>query len=64
MSLGDIMGNAGLSIFAEVALVIFFLVFVGIVIYVISWRRSKWDHQRNLPLDDGERPDNLEDKPR
>ena len=54
MSLSDIVSNAGLAFYAQVALVIFFLVFVGIVVYVFVRRKSSWDHVRNLPLDDGD----------
>ena len=52
MSLSDIVSNAGFAIYAQVALVIFFLVFVGIVVYVFLRRKSSWDHVKNLPLDD------------
>ena len=62
MSLSDIVGNAGLAIYAQVALVIFFLVFVGIVIYVFLRRKSSWDHMRNLPLDDDEPVATKDDK--
>ena len=54
MSLGDIMSNAGLTAWAEVALVIFFVAFVGIVVYVVTRRRGKWRHERELPLEDGD----------
>ena len=52
MSLSDIVGNAGLATYAEVALVIFFLVFVGIVAYVVLRRKGAWERMRQLPLDD------------
>ena len=52
MSLSDIVSNAGFTIYAQVALVIFFLVFVGIVIYVILRRKSSWEHVRHLPLEE------------
>ena len=64
MSLRDIMSNAGLTTYAEVALVIFFLVFLGVVIYVFSRRRENWDHEADLPLDDGEPSVRLEGKQR
>jgi cbb3-type cytochrome oxidase subunit 3 len=54
MSLSDIVGNAGLALYAQVALVIFFLVFLGIVVYVFVRRKSSWDHVRRLPLDDND----------
>ena len=52
MSLSDIVGNAGLTTYAEVALVIFFAIFVGIVAYVFLRRRGAWERMRQLPLDD------------
>jgi cbb3-type cytochrome oxidase subunit 3 len=52
MSLSDIMSNAGFTLYAEVALVIFFLVFVGILAYVLLRRKGAWEHERHLPLDD------------
>jgi len=64
MSLRDIVSNAGLTTYAEIALVIFFLVFVGIVLYVVLKRKSAWEHARHLPLDDGDPSDVLEDKQR
>ena len=64
MSLTDIMSNAGLSTYAEVALVIFFLAFVGIVIYVFSRRRGQWNHERDLPLEHDDPTVKLEDEQR
>jgi len=54
MRLSDIMSRAGLTTWPEIALVIFFSVFVGIVVYLFAFRKKdSWDHHRNLPLDDG-----------
>jgi cbb3-type cytochrome oxidase subunit 3 len=64
MSLSDIVSNAGATLYAEIALVIFFLVFVGVVIYVVLRRKGAWEHERNLPLDHDEPADVLEDKQR
>ena len=64
MSLRDIVSNAGATLYAEIALVFFFLVFVGIVIYVALRRKGAWEHERHLPLDDGEPTDAPEDKHR
>ena len=50
--LSDVIGRAGVSLLPQIALVIFFLVFVGIVAYVVLKRRSAWEHARHLPLDD------------
>ena len=64
MSLRDIVSNAGATLYAEIALVIFFLVFVGVVIYVALRRKGAWEHERHLPLDHDEPADALEDKRR
>ena len=53
MRLSDIMGAAGLSFYAEVALLIFFAVFVAVIIYVLRAKnRETWDRARHMPLDD------------
>ncbi len=55
MKLADVMGAAGLSAFAEVALLIFFAAFLGIVIYLFApWRRrdARFAAAARMPLDD------------
>jgi len=64
MSLSDIVSNAGATLYAEIALLVFFLIFVGIVVYVALRRKGAWEHERHLPLDDDEPADALEDKHR
>lgn len=56
MRLSDIMANAGLAGYAEVALVLFFLAFLAIVIRTF-WpgRRRELEAASRMPLDD-ERP--------
>jgi len=56
MRLSDIMGNSGLAIFAEIALVLFIVVFVAIVIRLFAARRSDMDRHARLPLEDDKRP--------
>jgi cytochrome c oxidase cbb3-type subunit IV len=53
MSLSDLMGHAGLAGYAEVALVLFLAVFVGVVAWVY-WptRRGELDRASRLPLED------------
>lgn len=53
MKLSDIMGNAGLSIYAQIALVIFLGVFIAVTIrtYAPSRRREMLDAAM-LPLND------------
>ena len=53
MKLSDIMSAAGLSWYAEVAMVLFILAFL-----IIVWRvfrpsqRAEWEKQARMPLDD------------
>jgi cbb3-type cytochrome oxidase subunit 3 len=53
MKLTDIMGAAGLASWAEVGLVVSFIVFTAIVAYVFVVRsRASYEDARRLPLDD------------
>lgn len=53
MRLSDIMSGAGLSGYAEVALVIFLLAFLAIVVAVFApSRRKDFDAAARMPLDD------------
>ncbi len=57
MALSDIMSNAGLAIYAEIALVIFMMVFIGVVARVLApSRRRHWEETGRLPLNDGLQP--------
>ena len=61
MRLSDVMSNMNLTSFAEIGLVLFFLVFVGIVIYTFLKRnRKKYEEASMLPLEDDASP--LDDK--
>lgn len=52
MRLADIMGNAGLSWYAEVALIMFVVAFVAIGIWVfLPSRRAAMDAASRLPLE-------------
>lgn len=54
MKLSDVMGAMGLSMYAEVALVLFFVAFVAVVVWVSArTNQSRWEEARYLPLDDG-----------
>ena len=54
MKLSDIMAHAGLSIYAQVALVIFFAVFVFITLRTFApSRKREMDEASRMPLDDG-----------
>ena len=53
MKLSDIVSAAGLHVYAEVALVLFLLVFIAVSIDLIAKRRAdEFAHARLLPLDD------------
>jgi cbb3-type cytochrome oxidase subunit 3 len=53
MKLSDIMANAGLSIYAEVALVLFMLAFLGILWWVFRRANTaRWNAAAQMPLDD------------
>ena len=51
-SLTDVVSGAGLSIYAEIALVIFLLAFLGVVISLfVPSRQRTYEHMRHLPID-------------
>ena len=51
-SLTDVVSGAGLSEYAEVALVIFVIAFLGIVISLFApGKRRTHEHLRHLPID-------------
>ena len=51
-SLTDVVSGAGLSIYAEIALVIFLVAFVGIVISLFApGKRHTYERLRHLPID-------------
>jgi cbb3-type cytochrome oxidase subunit 3 len=53
MRLSDIMGHAGLSTYAEIALVLFLIAFVLIAISVFAPSRTKeFEEASRMPLDD------------
>lgn len=54
MRLSDIMSNAGLSIYAEIAMVLFIAAFVGILIRTFRPSKAKEiEALGRLPLEDG-----------
>lgn len=57
MRLSDVMSAAGLSAYAEVALVIFLFVFVAICVRTLRpGRAAEMDAASRLPFDDAEIP--------
>jgi cbb3-type cytochrome oxidase subunit 3 len=55
VKLSDVMGAANLAIYAEVGLLIFFLVFV-LIVWRLLRKNTDWEHARRLPLDDDDPP--------
>lgn len=54
MRLSDIMGNADLSFYPIVALVLFLFAFVAIVVYLFARRNQEtFERAKELPLADG-----------
>lgn len=51
-SISDVVGASGLSHYAEVALVIFFGVFLVVGIRAVFSNRAAMDHAAHLPLED------------
>ena len=53
MRLGEIMGAAGLQVFAEIGLVLFSAIFAGVLAYTFAKRnRPTFDRARRAPLED------------
>lgn len=53
MSLTEIMSAMDLTLFPQIGLAIFFVVFLAIVWHTWVRPRTEIDHQARLPLDDG-----------
>jgi cbb3-type cytochrome oxidase subunit 3 len=54
-SLTDVVSGAGLSVYAEIALVIFLVAFIGVVISLfLPSRQRTYEHLRHLPMDDSD----------
>jgi hypothetical protein len=50
-SIADVVSASGLAFYAEVALAIFFLVFVAIGLRLLG-HSQQWEHVAHLPLED------------
>lgn len=57
MKLSDIMGAAGLAVYAEIALALFVLAFVLVAINIM-WKKNQrlWEQARFMPLDEDRDP--------
>jgi hypothetical protein len=52
MMLSETVSGSGLSSFAEISLVLFFIAFVSLVISVVVRSKAQVEHDSRLPLDD------------
>jgi hypothetical protein len=53
-SIADVVSASGLAGYAEVALILFFAVFVVVGLRVMAANKDTLDHTASLPLEDGE----------
>lgn len=51
-SIADVVSASGLHVYAEIALVLFFIAFATILTQVLTRRQSTWDRAAHLPFDD------------
>jgi len=51
-SIADVVSASGLHIYAEIALVLFFIAFATILTQVLTRRQATWDRAARLPFDD------------
>ena len=51
-SIADVVGSSGLAGYAEIALLLFFIVFLAVGIRALLTSRAALDHAARLPLDD------------
>jgi len=63
-SIADVVGASGLAGYAEVALLLFFLVFVVVGLRALLSDRTLIDHAAHLPLDDDAVPSLSSSTPR
>lgn len=49
----DVMQAAGLEVFAEIAIIIFFATFAFIMLRTFFGTKDRFDEASNLPLDEG-----------
>jgi hypothetical protein len=60
MKLSDVMSAMHVSVFAQVPLLIFFGIFVGVVLHLMLGK-NEFEHARRLPLD-SEKPEGASDQ--
>ncbi len=52
-SISDVVSGSGLAVYAEIALVIFFLVFVALIVRLLMSSKRSFADQTRLPFEDG-----------
>ena len=52
MKLSDVVSALNVSVFAQVPLLVFFGIFIGVVLHLLQGK-SQFEHARQLPLDAG-----------
>jgi hypothetical protein len=63
-SLSDVMSGAGLSGYAEIALLLFLFAFLGIVVsLLLPSRQRMYERMRHLPIDSDSAPSRPEEPP-
>ena len=63
MRLSDIMSNAGLAGYAEIALILFIVVFLAVVIRIFRpGRKAEMDAAARLPLEDDQETTSRKDE--
>ena len=58
-SIADVVENSGLAGYAEVALLLFFVIFLVVSLRALGTNRAAIDHAANLPLEDDSLPGDL-----
>jgi cbb3-type cytochrome oxidase subunit 3 len=49
----DVLQIAGETTWVQIGLILCFLLFIGIVVWTYLGRKNRYEHELNLPLDDG-----------
>ncbi|MEI9941923.1 MAG: cbb3-type cytochrome c oxidase subunit 3 [Pseudomonadota bacterium] len=60
MKLGDVMSAMHVSVFAQLPLLVFFGIFIGVVLHLLQGK-NEFEHARQLPLD-GQKSDGESDR--
>ena len=53
MRLSDMISGIGHTVFVEIGLVLFLMIFAGVIFYVVTMKREQIQYMESLPLEDG-----------